>query len=1005
MSHRIENTLKSSLVDAHGKKIVSRADFDLNLNIEDIRTVRVYLLEMDLDQRDLDLLAHGPFSDPVIQEVSVDNPMALKIREQSGFKWDWLIEVGFRPGVTDNEAKTAREAVELQLGRTLKDNEGVYTAVQYLVKGTLESGQVEKLARGMLANDLIQRTIIVPLSDFDRSWKEEGSAFFLVPKVVDETVANVEEIKLSGMSDRTLTDLSRNRTLALNLVEMKKLQNYISDPAVVKSRKQAGAPVNFTDVELEALAQTWSEHCKHKIFNALISYQDRDSGKTEIIESLFDTFIRQGTADIRAARGDEDWCLSVFKDNAGVIRFNNKSNIAFKVETHNSPSALDPYGGALTGIVGVNRDPFGTGLGSKLIFNTNIFCFGPPDYNGELPAGLLHPKRIFEGVREGVEHGGNQSGIPTVNGSILFDERYLGKPLVFCGTAGIMPSEVNGRPGHEKKAEPGDYIVMSGGRIGKDGIHGATFSSEELHEGSPVTAVQIGDPITQKKMTDFLLRARDAGLYNSITDNGAGGLSSSVGEMAEEAGGMELHLEMAPLKYHGLQPWEILVSEAQERMTIAVPPEKIDAFMALSEKMGVESTKVGRFTDTGFFHCLHNGKTVAWLEMEFLHNGVPRLELEAVWERPVWDDPVFEEPGDYGVELEKILGRFNVCSKEYVVRQYDHEVQGGSVVKPLTGAENDGPSDSAVIRPDLESFEGLVVAHGICPEYSDLDAYNMAACAVDEAVRNAISSGADINHMAGLDNFCWCDPVQSEKTPDGHYKLAQLVRANKALFDVCKAYGVPCISGKDSMKNDANIGGSKISIPPTLLFSVVAKISDVRKAVTIDAKVAGDQVYVLGTTFDELGGSEYFASKGIKGGKVPKVRHEDAFARYNRLSFAIEQGLVASCHDCSDGGLGVALAETAFSGKLGMRINLDKVPSEGVERCDTLLFSETQSRFVVTVKPDNIEKFEETMNGTVYARIGEVTQNKELLFISKGEEVLRRDIQELKHAWKEPLSW
>ncbi len=540
--------------------------------------------------------------------------------------------------------------------------------------------------------------------------------------------------------------------------------------------------------------------------------------------------------------GADDWCLSVFADNAGIIRFNADWNLVFKVETHNSPSALDPYGGALTGIVGVNRDPFGCGKGAKLIFNTDVFCFAPPDYDKPLPKRILHPRRIYEGVREGVEHGGNKSGIPTVNGCLVFDERYLGKPLVYCGTGGIMPARINGEPTHTKAILPGDLVVMTGGRIGKDGIHGATFSSEELHEGSPVTAVQIGDPITQKKMTDFLLIARDMGLYRAITDNGAGGLSSSVGETAQLSGGCEIDLKKAPLKYPGLNPWEILISESQERMTLAVDPKRIDEFLCLARKMDCEATVLGRYTDSGWFHIRYGEETVVYVEMSFLHEGLPQMTLKAAWSAPRREEPAIPDPVDFGEALKAMLGRLNICSKESVVRQYDHEVQGGSVVKPLTGARDDGPSDAAVIRPLLDTFEGIVIASGICPRYSDIDAYHMAAAAIDEAVRNAIAVGAPLGRLAGLDNFCWCDPVRSEKTPDGEYKLAQLVRANQALYDVTTAYGVPCISGKDSMKNDYQIGAVRISIPPTLLFYTMGKMEDVRMAVTMDVKKAGDLV-------------------------------------------------------------------------------------------------------------------------------------------------------------------
>ena len=1000
MAHRIECALKEGLKDALGLKVARRGREDLGIDPGEIRTVKVYLIEADLDGALLKAAAEGPLADPVIQEYAIDEPLALRFSSP----WSWLIEVGFRPGVTDNEGRTAREALELLLGRRMGGDEGVYTSIQYCISAPISRQEAQSMAKDLLANDLIQRTQVMSREEVEEAWRGEGNPFYAVPRVTATAEARVEEIDLASLSDQELMALSRERVLALNLQELHKIRDFLQRPEILEARQRVGLSSRITDCELEALAQTWSEHCKHKIFNAKIFYQD-ERGREEVIDSLFDTCIRRATAEIRDRMGEKDWCLSVFKDNAGVVSFNEKWSVAFKVETHNSPSALDPYGGALTGIVGVNRDPFGTGMGAKLVFNTDVFCFGPPDYKGELPPGLLHPKRIFEGVREGVEHGGNQSGIPTVNGSILFDERYLGKPLVFCGTGGIMPKEVCSQPAHEKKARPGDLIVMCGGRIGKDGIHGATFSSEELHEGSPATAVQIGDPITQKKMTDFLLRARDLCLYHSITDNGAGGLSSSVGEMAQESGGMELHLDRAPLKYPGLQPWEILLSEAQERMTVAVPPDKIDRFMELAEKMGVEATVLGTFTASGYYHCLYQGKTVAYLPMEFVHNGVPQLELRAVWNPPSHDEPNFPEPDDLGKTLKGLLSRYNVCSKEYVVRQYDHEVQGGSVVKPLTGAQDDGPSDAAVLRPDLERFDGLVVAHGICPRYSDIDTYHMACCAVDEAVRNAIAVGGTLDFMAGLDNFCWCDPVQSEKTPDGHYKLAQLVRANRGLYDVCTAYGVPCISGKDSMKNDATIGGVKISIPPTLLYSVISRVEDVRLAVTMDAKRPGDLVYVLGTTYPELGASEYFAMMGFIGNSVPQVRFEEARRRYKALSSAIRKGLVASCHDCSDGGLGVALAETAFSGGLGMIVDLDAIPSEGVTRRDHLLFSESQSRFVVTVSPEHQAAFEKEMEGTGLALVGRITQTTEFQLESRGEILVREPVEELKEAWQRPLRW
>ncbi len=827
MPWRIEVALKQGIRDARGERVRREIREHLGIELAAVRTIDVYTVDADLSRDEVAAAAAGPFSDPVIQESAFDRPLAND--------FDLLIEVGFRPGVTDNTGRTAREAIQYLTKRPFAPGEGVYTSVQYLLAGEgLDNAAAERIAAGLLANGLIQRWTIIAAADFDRSRGLPVS----VPKVaVGTTQASVQEMDLN-VSDAELMQISKAGMLALTLEEMKIIQAFAADPQVVAERRKAGLGAKLTDCELEALAQTWSEHCKHKIFAARIDYEDTVTGEKRQINSLFKSYIVRATQELRERAGKDDICLSVFKDNAGVIRFTDDWSLVFKVETHNSPSALDPYGGALTGIVGVNRDSFGTGQGARLLFNTDVFCFASPFYDKPLPPRLLHPRRIFEGVVEGVEHGGNKSGIPTVNGSLVFDERFAGKPLVYCGTGAIMPAMVNGKPGHEKQANVGDRIVMVGGRIGKDGIHGATFSSEELHEGSPVTAVQIGDPITQKRMFDFLIVARDRGLYSSITDNGAGGLSSSVGEMSQDTGGFEMHLDRAPLKYPGLQPWEILISEAQERMTVAVPPEKLDAFLTLSREMDVESTDLGHFTDSGYYHCLYAGRTVTYLPMHFLHEGGPQLKIPARWEPPQTSDPVLPEPADYAATLKQLLGSLNICSKESVVRRYDHEVQAGTIVKPLTGIVNDGPSDAAVIRPLADRCEGVVVAHGICPRYSDIDTYHMTAAAIDEALRNYVAVGGNIGHVAGLDNFCWCDPVQSEKTPDGAYKAAQLVRSNQALYEYCLAFGVPLISGKDSMKNDYQIGETKISIPPTLLFSVIGKIDDVRRAVTMDAKNA-----------------------------------------------------------------------------------------------------------------------------------------------------------------------
>jgi phosphoribosylformylglycinamidine synthase len=986
MLNRIEIGFKKGIRDALGEKIKDRIISHLRINADSVRTFEIYTVDGELTREELEKSARGPLFDPVIQNYAINSSLA--------FGFDWLIEVGFRPGVTDNVGKTAGEAIALLTGKKVR----VYTSRQYAING-IRRDDAGRIASELLANDLIQRYDICP----GATWEPGASIKPYIPQVTGNDNPRTMEIDLS-VSDAELIKISQERLLALNLEEMKIIQSHLKDEPFVAQRKKFGLSDKMTDAELECLAQTWSEHCKHKIFNARILYND-GTGKPREINSLFNTYIKGSTNEIRKRMGANDWCLSVFSDNAGIIRFNNDWNLVFKIETHNSPSALDPYGGALTGIVGVNRDPFGAGRGAKLIFNTDVFCFAPPQYEKTLPARILHPRRIYEGVREGVEHGGNKSGIPTINGSLVFDERYLGKPLVYCGTGGIMPARIQGEMSHLKRILPGDIIVMTGGKIGKDGIHGATFSSEELHEGSPVTAVQIGDPITQKKMTDFLLTARDRGLYRTITDNGAGGLSSSIGETAAIAGGCEFDLKKAPLKYPGLNPWEILISESQERMTLAVAPETLDEFLALAEKMDVEATALGSYNDSGWFHARYGENTVALLEMSYLHEGLPQMKLHASWSAPRYPEPAFPEPDDFGEALKSMLSRLNICSKESVVRQYDHEVQGGSVVKPLTGASNDGPSDAAVIRPILDSFEGIVVAHGICPRYSDIDTYHMAAAAIDEAVRNAVATGASLDILAGLDNFCWCDPIQTAKNPDGEYKLAQLIRANEALYNITTIYGVPCISGKDSMKNDYQIGDLRISVPPTLLFSTIGKIRDVRKVVTMDVKKPGDLVYIMGKTGRELGGSEWYALHGAIGNNVPKVRPETAKLLYERLSQAIQDGLVASCHDCSDGGLGVTLAESAFAGGLGIELDLAKVPAEGINRNDELLFSESQSRFVATIHPEAQEAFEAALANSPFGLAGTVIED-ELLRINglAGKKIIEVKLSSLKEAWQRPLA-
>ncbi len=958
MNERIEISPLPQWRDARGEGVKRQIQNFFGVTVDRVWTRDVYTVSADLGMEDMIRIA-GLLVNPVLQCWRVGSRRSENFAELP--KCDFLVAVGFRPGVTDNVGRSARAAIGDIIGRRLRDEEQVFSSVEYLLYGReLNREAVEKIARKLLANELIQSVRILTGDEAEQGIPEN------LPLVNGTSGGRVREYNLE-VSDEELLEISRKGILALTLEEMKAIQNYFRHAT---GREAYGLSANPTDVELEVLAQTWSEHCKHKIFAAIIDYVNEEDGTTLTVDSCYKSFIKKSTNEIGR---EVDFLVSVFHDNAGVITFNDKVDLVYKVETHNSPSALDPYGGAMTGIVGVNRDPLGTGQGADLLINVWGYCLGSPfTEDKDVPEGLLHPRRLRDGVHKGVIDGGNQSGIPYGNGWEYFDERYIGKPLVYCGTVGTLPKTVAGVKGYEKSIRPGDLIVMGGGRIGKDGIHGATFSSEELHKDSPVQAVQIGDPITQKKLSDFIYEARQRGLYRFITDNGAGGLSSSVGEMAELCGGCRMDLGKAPLKYAGLDPWEILVSEAQERMSFAVPPEHIEEFRQLAADRDVEVSVLGEFTDDGKFHMEYNGKTVALLDIGFMHDGLPRLRLSARWKAPVFPEP--EIAGrDVAADLTAMAGRLNICSDEFKARQYDHEVKGLSVTKPFVGKCRDVAADATVTMIEPLSTEGVILSSGILPRYSDIDTYHMAASITDLAIRRIIAVGGELGHIAGLDNFCWPDPVQSEKTPDGEYKLAQLVRANQGLYDYTKAFRVPLISGKDSMKNDSTRGGRKISIPPTVLFSGIAKMNDVRKALTLDFKRPGEWIYVIGKTFAELGGSEFYAMLGAVGNRVPRVDAAGAVAIYEKVAAATQAELVEALHTPALGGLGIAFAKMAMAGRLGADIDPEKVPQEGGLSLEELLFSESNSRFVAAVAPERAAEFEKLLSGVPFARVGVVT--------------------------------
>ena len=874
-------------------------------------------------------------------------------------KINTTLQVSFKPGVTDNSARSTSYILQKKCNPKIK----VATGNLFFFYIPEENKDLLLRLKDLFYNDLIQKGEV-----FVNETQIPEPKF---PQVKLE-LQDPECISLD-LSNRELEKLSKERLLALSLEEMLFIKEYYNNEQVIFDRKNKGLPKWPVDIELEILAQTWSEHCKHKIFSAHINYTEESGNFKKIgshkLESVFKTHIKNSTEIIKK-EFNKDWLISVFTDNAGIVRFDDNIDYCLKVETHNSPSALDPYGGALTGILGVNRDILGCGIGAKPVANTNVLCFGPPNYSKEilskLPKKLKDPSQIMKGVHRGIEDGGNKSGIPTVNGAITFNDNYAGKPLVYCGTVGVMPQTLNGIPTYKKNHEAGDLIVICGGSVGADGIHGATFSSMELDDNAPSTAVQIGDPFTQKKLTDFLLEARDLGLYNSITDNGAGGLSSSVGEMAEKTNGASIDINKVPLKYKGLSPYEIVISESQERMTFSVPKNRLEDFLQLAEKREVNPAVIGEFHDKGSFDIYSGEKLLASLSLKLMHEDLPPMQLNAHFEGPKEFLPWHREKTqnnfeNYSEKIHHLMSLDNIRSKRDLVSQYDQEVKAATIIKPFIQKNNFGPSDAAVIwsgahggNPD----SAICISSGLTPQISHIDTYKMTEFSIDEAFRNAIASGANPHFIALCDNYCWPDPIKSEKNPDGNHKLAQLVRSGQALYDMALSYKAPFISGKDSMKNDfigENPDGEncKISVPPTLLITSIGKVDHLQDIRTTDFKNQGDLVYFLG---DQSFNQEYYHSLNTDSLELPLFDREKTFARYENIHKFIQKGYFNSLHDVSDGGLIAALIESCFPNNFG--INLDKRVIKDNENFDAFLFNEVPGSFIISIRPEHKEEFE-----------------------------------------------
>lgn len=950
-------------------------DFGLK-SVQQVRASRVFLVglpgaDATLERQTADRIGRFLLTDPVAETCRIAGE-ADTFPDSQG----QAVEVHFKPGVMDNVALSTAAA----LGNLGIKATSVRTARRYELLPSPSASDLLRIPR-LLGNACIEDVVV-------------GTRPLTQPPEPPTYEFKLRHVVIRTLDDAGLITLSANGHLFLTLDEMRAIQSHYR-----------GLDRDPTDLELETIAQTWSEHCVHKTLKSAIHYRgepmpdDTTGARERRYDNLLKDTIARATDELmRAGRGPE--CLSVFKDNAGIIALDETHAVAFKVETHNHPSAIEPYGGASTGVGGVIRDVLGCGLGAQPIANTDVFCVAPPDWPMDaVPKGVIHPKTVLKGIVSGVRDYGNRMGIPTVNGAVHFDARYLGNPLVYCGCVGLIP-----RDRIEKEVHPGDLIVVMGGRTGRDGIHGATFSSAELtdtHEDEFAHAVQIGNAIEEKKVLDVVLQARDwvapdgrrACLFSAITDCGAGGLSSAIGEMAVETGA-EVELKNVPLKYPGLRYDEIWISEAQERMVLAVPEESAPALLALAKSEEVEATVIGRFTDTGRLVVSYRGSVVGDIDLKFLHDGLPRTVREAEW-TTVDDARRKFEPvvtNEVLAELRRRLSNPSSASKHWIIRQYDHEVGARTVVKPLVGPGN-GPSDAAVIRPRLGSNRGIAIGCGLAPNLAEIDPYWMAVAAIDEAIRNVVCVGGDPSRTAVLDNFCW--PRVDDKR-----NMGALVRACQACYDAAKAYGVPFISGKDSLNNEFSLDpadielvrnavktdptrNGRIAIPYTLLISAIALLDDVNRCITSAPQ------------FVKGGGELWVVCMDNLSWQNASMANLAAFHRC--IADLIREGRILAAHDCSEGGYLAAIAEMAIAANMSVDVS---IPAEGL-LADP--FGPLISAYVVQPKGADVFMNRAFGSGILACRIAKIDSDApNPAIIIDGATAT---IAELRRTWQAPLDW
>ncbi|MBX3365877.1 MAG: phosphoribosylformylglycinamidine synthase subunit PurS [Phycisphaeraceae bacterium] len=993
---RFEVATAPGRVDPRGDAVLAQARA-LGVGVESVRTARVYLIEPSSDgtHESLAGISSRLLADPVVEtarEGISPTPSGAV-----------TIEVHPQPGVMDPAAQSVAEAIADLTGSAAH----VTTGWRYDFRG-INASEAASFARRALANPVIHEIRERP---FHPDALPTGHAYAL----------KITHVPIRDLDDGALASLSRTAHLFLSLDEMRAIQS--------EYRRVGRDP---SDIELETLAQTWSEHCVHKTLKSRIRYEStgaatdaiRWSGRpghtvnadgTVTIENLLKSTVAAATFELI----DEgiDWTLSVFKDNSGVIALDDTWAVCIKVETHNHPSAIEPYGGSATGVGGCIRDVIGTGLGAKPIANSDVFCVAYPDRwtDGDprpgkerLPKGTLHPRRILGDVVAGVRDYGNRMGIPTISGAVAFDDRYIGNPLVFCGCVGLLPrNRVKGA------ARAGDLIVALGGRTGRDGIHGATFSSAELtdsHADEFGHAVQIGNAIEEKRTLDAILRARDEHgepLYHGLTDCGAGGFSSAVGEMGATLGAA-VDLDRAPLKYDGLSYTEIWISEAQERMVLAVPAANLDALRRICDEEGVELSVLGTFGTPGEELVLrYMGTEVGRLSMHFLHEGIPTPVRDASWSPSPAKGCVATPRPSTRDALLALLAHPDIASKHWIIRQYDHEVQGNTILKPLVGPGGIGPGDGSVIEPIPGSGRGIAIACGLQTPVGDPeiggDPYQMALAAIDECVRNLVCVGVDPGRVAILDNFCWPSCQKPEN-------LGSLVRAAEGCYDGAKAYGTPFVSGKDSLNNQFTTeDGRTVQIPPTLLITGMGIVPDMSCVCTSDAKRAGSEVVLIEprASTHGLGASRYASMFGVGASdgeaEIPSVDLVSGPETARLVAAMVRERLVRSAHDVSDGGLLVALSEMLIGTQggdapLGLRIEAAHDALHG------FAFSEAPSRYVIEVEPRHLARIDEMASkaGARVVRIGTLDDSGSITWPAAGLDVR---VEELARAWRGTLDW